>query len=70
MSDVINGLVDQASDAGCAGLWLAVEMAWTLAPEVDQKQLLQWEATLDSLLEDMPAIVLCLYNQNKMAPAI
>jgi len=67
MTDVINGLVDQVSATGCAGLWLAVEMTWTLAPEVDQEQLLKWEATLDSILNGMPAVVLCLYNQTKMA---
>ena len=69
MSDVINELLDQVSSAGWTGLWLAVEMTWTLAPEVDKEQLLKWEATLDSLLEGKPAVVLCLYNQNVMALA-
>jgi PAS domain S-box-containing protein len=69
MSEVIGELLEQVSAGDWTGLWLVVEMTWTLAPEVEKGQLLKWEATLDSLLEGKPAVVLCLYNQNLMALA-
>jgi PAS domain-containing protein len=70
MVPVIKSLIDQAMTRECPGLWLAVEMTWTLEPEADQEQLLRWEAILDGLLERNPAVVLCLYNHHQMAPSV
>ena len=70
MIPVVRSLVNQAMTRECPGLWLAVEMTWTLEPEVDQEQLLRWEAILDGLLKEIPAVVLCLYNRHQMAPSV
>jgi MEDS: MEthanogen/methylotroph, DcmR Sensory domain len=70
MVRVIRGLVEQARTQGCPGLWLAVEMTWTLDPEVNQEQLLRWEVIINHLLEGNPGVILCLYNQNQLAPLV
>jgi PAS domain S-box-containing protein len=70
MSEVVCGMIGQALGKGCAGLWLAVEMAWTLEPGVDHEKLLQWEALINTLQEESPAVGLCLYNRRRMAPPV
>jgi PAS domain S-box-containing protein len=65
----VSRLVDEALKAGFKGIRFAVEMTWTLGPDIDAKQLEHWEATLNTLFSPgFPGRIICQYNRNRLDP--
>ena len=69
MAAGVKTLVDQALAPGLPGLWVAVEMTWTLEPDIDPRTLAQWESHWNELIAGMPVVLLCQYNRQRITPA-
>jgi len=69
MGEGVKRLVKQALAPGWPGLWIAVEMTWALSPDVNPERLAEWEAFWNTLITDMPAVLLCQYNRRRIPPA-
>jgi hypothetical protein len=64
-------IVEEAILAGYRGQRFAVEMTWTLGPDIDVARLRHWEATLDVLASsDLPVQISCQYSRTRLAPAV
>lgn|GEM_PF-2888025 len=50
---------------GNRGLWVAVDMTWTLEPDISATQLSSWEASWNDLILGMPVALLCQYHEQK-----
>jgi signal transduction histidine kinase len=56
--------------AGFSGVRLAVEMTWTLGPDIDAALLEHWEVTINEIFTpDIPARIVCQYSRVKLADA-
>ncbi len=65
----VRQLIDGALRDGFAGIRLAVEMTWTLGPEIDSKKLEHWEATINTIfVPGFPGRIICQYNRSRLAP--
>lgn len=65
----VRQFVSQAARAGFHGIRFAVEMTWTLGPDIDPPLLEHWEATINTLFEpSFPARIICQYNRNRLPP--
>jgi signal transduction histidine kinase len=62
-------LIAEALDAGFKGLRLAVEMTWTLGPDIGMERLEHWEATInDVFASKVPARIVCQYSRARLTP--
>jgi hypothetical protein len=52
------------------GLWVAVEMTWTLAPDIDEASVVAWESRWNQLIEGMPIVLLCMYDRERFQPSL
>jgi PAS domain S-box-containing protein len=60
-----------ASAGGFKGIRFAVEMTWTLGPDISAQQLEHWEATINTLLpSNYPSRIICQYNQSRLRPEV
>jgi PAS domain S-box-containing protein len=67
----IRTLVEQSVNAGFKGLRFAVEMTWTLGPDVDRRALEEWEGAINTLFTpQFPVRVVCQYNASRLLPDI
>jgi hypothetical protein len=67
----VRQLVDEALAAGFAGIRFAVEMTWTLGPDISGGQLEHWEATINTIfVPGFPGRIICQYNQSRLAPEV
>lgn len=67
----VQGLVDAALEAGYTGIRFAVEMTWTLRPDIDAEKLRHWESTINSIFTpDLPARIICQYSRRRLGPAV
>jgi PAS domain-containing protein len=69
MAEGVRRLVNEALAPGWPGLWIAVEMTWALIPDIRPDRLAEWEAFWNTLLTDMPVVLLCQYNRLRIPPA-
>ena len=69
MAEGVKKVVNQALLPEWRGLWIAVEMTWTLIPDIEPGVLGEWEAFWNKLIEGMPAVLLCQYNRRRISPA-
>ena len=69
MAEGIKKLVNESLTPSWKGLWIAVEMTWTLSPDIDADLLGTWESFWNKLIEGMPAVLLCQYNRHRIPPA-
>ena len=61
--------IAEAARAGFKGIRFAVEMTWTLGPEIDASLLEHWEATINTLFEpSFPGRIICQYNRSRLSP--
>lgn len=68
-AEQVRQFVDQAIKDGFKGIRFAVEMTWTLGPDIDPHQLEHWEATLNTLSDPgFPSRVICQYNRSRLNP--
>jgi PAS domain S-box-containing protein len=61
--------VAQAARSGFKGIRFAVEMTWTLGPDIDVWKLEHWEATINTLFDSsFPGRIICQYNRSRLRP--
>jgi two-component system cell cycle sensor histidine kinase/response regulator CckA len=62
-------LVGTAANAGFKGVRFAVEMTWTLGPDIDVSDLEHWEASINNLFNPgSPRRIICQYNRSRLSP--
>src|SRR5204863_3748034 len=62
-------LIDDATKSGFTASRFAVEMTWTLGPEIDAPLLEQWEARLNTIfVPGFPGKIICQYNRSRLSP--
>jgi PAS domain S-box-containing protein len=67
----VREFVAQAAREGFKGIRFAVEMTWTLGPDIDAQKLEHWEATINTLFKpEFPARIICQYNRSRLAPEV
>ena len=67
----VASILKRARTAGFAGVRLAVEMTWTLNPQIPVERLRHWEATLDTMVPAGQSVsVICMYSRRRLAPAL
>jgi PAS domain S-box-containing protein len=67
----VSRLIAEARTAGFQGIRFAVEMGWTLDPEIAAGPLEHWEATISTLFPpDFPARMICQYNRARLSPQV
>jgi signal transduction histidine kinase len=65
----VRKFIDEAAQSGFKGIRFAVEMTWTLGPDITAAALEHWEATINTLVvPGVPARIICQYNQSRLAP--
>lgn len=71
-SEQVQGLIDDALKAGFKGIRFAVEMTWTLGPDISAEKLEHWEATINTIFTPgFPGKIICQYSRHKLsAPVI
>ena len=58
-----------AADDGFAGVRFAVEMTWTLGPDIDPADLEHWEASINELFSPgSRRRIVCQYNRSRLSP--
>lgn len=67
----VRRLIDEALRSGFKGIRFAVEMTWTLEPDIDVEKLKRWEATLNRLFgPGVPGRIVCQYNCRRLSPSV
>jgi signal transduction histidine kinase len=67
----VRDVIDNAQAKGFSGVRFAVEMTWTLAPDLEVAALRRWEALINSIFTpDVPARIICQYNRRRLSPAV
>jgi signal transduction histidine kinase len=67
-AEQVRGVIDAALAAGFSGIRFAVEMTWTLGPDVDVELLRHWEATINTIFKpDVPARIICQYSRKRLS---
>lgn len=65
----VRQLLQDSQAAGFKGTRFAVEMTWTLGPEIDARALEHWEATINTIFTPgTPGRIICQYNRSRLAP--
>jgi signal transduction histidine kinase/ActR/RegA family two-component response regulator len=61
--------IDDAAKSGFKASRFAVEMTWTLGPDIDTKLLEAWEARLNAIfVQGFAGKIICQYNRNRLSP--
>jgi hypothetical protein len=63
MAIQVKRLVREALVPGVDGLMVAVDMTWTLFPDLDTDAVAEWEFRWNTLIRDLPIALLCQYNR-------
>jgi len=67
----VRHFISQAARLGFKGIRFAVEMTWTLGPDIRADKLEHWEATINTLFEPtFPVHIICQYNRSRLSPDI
>jgi len=67
----VQEIVTNALAEGFRGVAFAIEMTWTLGPDIEADPLGTCEATLDSLFSsDLPIRMVCQYSRARLAPSL
>jgi len=63
--------IERAFLNGFKGVRFAVEMTWSKRPDITPRDLEDWEAHSDTLLDKLaPVRVMCLYGRERLTPAL
>jgi signal transduction histidine kinase len=66
----VRRIIDEALRDGFTAVRFAVEMTWTLGPDIDPAKLRTWEATLEGIAsEKPPARIICQYSRSRLPAA-
>jgi signal transduction histidine kinase len=64
----VRGFINEAANAGFKGVRFAVEMTWTLGPDISAEKLEHWEATINTLFDPaFPGRIICQYNRSRLS---
>lgn len=66
MAAGVKRLAARCLEPGFSGLWIAVDMTWTLKPDIAPKDLARWESIWNELLRTLPVVLLCQYSLTKL----
>lgn len=67
----VKGFIDDALAAGFKGIRFAVEMTWTLGPDIPATQLEHWKATMNTIfVPGSPGRIICQYNRSRLSPDV
>lgn len=67
----IHGFIDHALRAGFNGVRFAVEMTWTLGPDISAEKLEHWEATINTIFTPgFPGRIICQYSRHKLPASV
>lgn len=67
----VREFVDAAFAAGFKGIRFAVEMTWTLGPDIGPERLKHWEATINRIfIPGFPGRIICQYSRSRLSPAV
>jgi PAS domain S-box-containing protein len=67
----VRDFIDAAMKSGFKGIRFAVEMTWTLGPDISASQLEHWEATINTIfVPACPGRIVCQYNRSRLAPEV
>ena len=66
----VREVVEAAAAAGFRGVRFAVEMTWTLDPDLSAESIEDWEATSNDLLRGSRIKAMCLYGRKRLASAV
>ena len=65
----VKQFIDEAFKAGFKGIRFAVEMTWTLGPDISAEKLEHWEATINTIfVPQFPGRIICQYNRSRLSP--
>lgn len=64
----VRELMEQTFILGFTGVRFAVEMTWTMIPDVPDEDLQAWESVSNDLLAQAPIRAMCLYSRSSMRP--
>jgi PAS domain S-box-containing protein len=67
----VHQFIQDASTAGFEGVRFAVEMTWTLGPDISAPLLEHWEATINTIfMPGFPGRIVCQYNASRLSPEV
>ena len=67
----VREFIQEAYRASFKGIRFAVEMTWTLGPDITANCLEHWEATINTLFApDFPGRIVCQYNRSRLSPEV
>lgn len=67
----VRSFITAAGEAGFKGVRFAVEMTWTLGPDISARELEAWEATLNTIfLPESNGRIVCQYNRSRLSPEV
>jgi signal transduction histidine kinase len=67
----VRRILREGLDRGFAGVNFAVEMTWTLGPDIDAEKLGHWEAFINTVFTpETPGRIICQYSRERLAPAV
>ena len=70
-AEQVEKIIEEALAAGYTGIRFAVEMTWTLGPDISTDRLRHWEATINRVFcPGIPARIICQYSQRRMPPDV
>jgi PAS domain S-box-containing protein len=63
--------INQATSAGFKGIRFAVEMTWTLGPDIGVSELEHWEASINTIfVPGFAGRIVCQYNRSRLSPEV
>ena len=62
--------VELAVAQGYSGLWLAVDVAWSLSGLPDMHTLVAWEAAANAAIAAHPVTAMCVYDRTRFCPVL
>jgi PAS domain S-box-containing protein len=67
----VKDFVNKANSAGFKGIRFAVEMTWTLGPDIGVSELEHWEASINTIfIPGFAGRIVCQYNRSRLAPEV
>ena len=65
----VQNFINAAANGGFQGVRFAVEMTWTLGPDIDPSALEHWEASINNLfIPGSSRRIVCQYNRSRLSP--
>jgi DNA-binding HxlR family transcriptional regulator len=70
-SEQVHGFIDDALKCGFKGIRFAVEMTWTLGPDIEAEALEHWESTINTIFTaSFPGRIMCQYNRHRLPASV